>query len=125
MMPDRRPDATRARIVAYIRLLGPLRFPQCAGSMLPDLQSEDIGWACILCTYRKIAWRPSADGAYVHLRPRICRALDDDQVAQVYARFAAGARQIDIVREFRINRLTVCHLRRLWDAEQQTIQESA
>ncbi len=82
--------------------------------MLADVDEDGAGWACLLCPARHW-WNVPDEGGFIHLRPSdMCRKLNDEQVSGVFLRFEQGVRQIEIVREFHLNRQTVVHLRKEW-----------
>lgn len=86
--------------------------------MLAEIGVDEVGWACLMCPHTKLWNVPDGDG-FVHLRPSLaCRVLNEEQVQGIYQRFAEDTKQIDIVREFHINRQAVVHLRLRWLALQ-------
>lgn len=118
MIRTRAQREARAKIERYVRVLGPIKCYHCGGSMIADVDEDGAGWACLLCPARRW-WNVPDEGGFVHLRPSdMCRKLTDDQLTKVYARFTQGAKQLDIVREFHLNRQTIVHLKREWQSRQ-------
>ncbi len=109
--------AERARIIRYITLLGPMPCPQCGGSLVPEVDDDGAGWACILCPHRRW-WNVPDEAGYKHLRPSdMCRKLTDEQLDGVFKRLDEGTKLIVICREFGLNRQTVSHIRDQWLCE--------
>ncbi len=117
MIRTRAQREARNRIEWYVRVLGPIKCYHCGGSMIADVDEDGAGWACLLCPERHW-WNVPDEGGFWHLRPsEMCRKLTAEQLARVYERFDQGAKQIDMVREFRLNRQTLVHLRREWASQ--------
>lgn len=81
---------------------------------MPEIADDEVGWVCILCPNRR-TWSHLYRFSLNHLKPsRVCRSMTRQTLLQIFARFEQDARQIDIVREFHINRQTVARLRLVW-----------
>jgi hypothetical protein len=105
----------REQAVRHVTVLGPQPCHVCGGSMVVDINEDEVGWACILCPHERKWNIPSADG-YRHLRTSgVCRGLTRDTVLRIFRRLEQGYRQIEIVREFHINRQTAARLKVLWE----------
>lgn len=108
----------RARVERYVKLIGPLPCTACGGTMLTELTEDEVGWQCILCPHNKL-WNIPDGSGFLHLDPVVrYHRLSDDEMRRMHQRFADGARHIEIVREFHINRQAIAYLKARWLSDQ-------